>query len=66
MRPRIPGKLTTLLLFVWFVVLLAPGAEQLVFPLFILTAASALIASADYLTGFGHALRERRRAATPT
>ncbi|MCP3902602.1 MAG: CDP-alcohol phosphatidyltransferase family protein [Planctomycetes bacterium] len=64
MRPRVSGKVTTMLVFVWFVTLTAPWswAQAAAMPLFVLTAASSVVAAVDYLTRFTRALVEQRSA----
>lgn len=58
MTPRVSGKVTTALLFVWFVSLLAPWAESARWPLFILVAAGSVLAAMDYLIRFARALKK--------
>jgi cardiolipin synthase len=52
MRPRLPGKLTTTLVFLWLVTVLAGAAPMWSWGLFILAGACSVIAGADYLVQF--------------
>jgi cardiolipin synthase len=60
MMPALPGKLTTLVLFGWFVALLAPRLERLALPLFVLAGLCSAWTAAEYGRRFARALRERR------
>jgi hypothetical protein len=52
MRPRLPGKITTSLVFFWLIALLANAPVQMIWILFALAAVSSLIAAGDYLRVF--------------
>ena len=52
MDARLPGKLTTTVLFAWFVALLAKPLEALIGPLFVLGAAASVWAGVDYAVRF--------------
>ena len=54
---RMPGKVTTALLFLWIVAVLVPLPASVTTPLFVLLAASSLTAAVDYGVQFGRALR---------
>jgi len=64
MPPRVMGKVTTALVFLWFVTLTAPwpAAQEVAPPLFVLTAASSAVAAIDYLAHFVIALVEKHRS----
>jgi cardiolipin synthase len=67
MTPRVPGKITTLLLFAWLVAMLIDWAAPLRWPLFWATALSGALAAIDYLFLFIQGLRQRReRLSTET
>ncbi len=51
------GKITTLFVFAFFVVLLTASLEALRLPIFLLAAASSLVAGVDYLTRFARVRR---------
>ena len=59
MPARWSGKVTTLLVFAWFVALLLPAPGWVVTTLFVLLAAASTSAGMDYLVRFGHALAGR-------
>lgn len=52
MRPRLSGKLTTLLAFLWFLTLLIAALEPLRTPAFVLAALASVAAAADYLVQY--------------
>lgn len=52
MRPRLPGKITTSAVFIWFVALLAGAPQWLDWALFILAAGASSLAGFDYLLQF--------------
>lgn len=60
MRPRLPGKLTTSLVFLWFVALLAGAPPTLDWMLFALGAGASVMAGVDYLWRFAHRPAEFR------
>ncbi|MHC5009786.1 MAG: CDP-alcohol phosphatidyltransferase family protein [Planctomycetota bacterium] len=62
MRPRLPGKITTALIFPWFVSLLVDWAEPLRLPLFLACAICSVLAAADYFGQLVHELGARKRA----
>ena len=62
MQVRMPGKLTTALMFGWFGTLLLPWAHPAEPVLFWGAAASSLLAAADYGIRFGQALRKAEAA----
>ncbi len=59
---RFPGKVTTALLFGWFVTVLLPAVASLEPYLFWAAAAASLWAACDYGTRAAHALRAQRAA----
>lgn len=59
MPARWPGKVTTLLVFVWFLALLVPVRPWLQTTLFVLLATASIAAGADYLVRFARAARGR-------
>lgn len=52
MRPRLPGKLTTSLIFIWLVVLLAGASPAVCWWLFGLVGLTSVLAGLDYLMQF--------------
>jgi cardiolipin synthase len=58
MLPRWTGKLTTLLVFTWFVTLLVAPLAPIERQAFWAAAAASVLAAADYLVQFGRALRQ--------
>ncbi|MHC5114604.1 MAG: CDP-alcohol phosphatidyltransferase family protein [Planctomycetota bacterium] len=64
MPPRVTGKVTTALVFLWFLTLTAPWSWAVAArtPLFVLTAASSAVAAVDYLYHFVRALIEKHRS----
>ena len=64
MTPGAAGKLTTLLVFAWFIFLLIPLRDAYVMILLIMAIASSAVAAIDYLSRFARALIEDQ--ASPT
>lgn len=52
MRPRLPGKITTTLVFLWLAALLAGAPPAMQWTLFTLAGAASVIAGLDYLLQF--------------
>ena len=65
MRPRLAGKCTTALAFLWFLALLVPGAGAVRLPLFVAAAGASLAAAVDYGAQFLRAVRALRAGAPP-
>jgi phosphatidylglycerophosphate synthase len=59
-RPRLLGKITTGVAFVWFLTLLVPALEPVRRPALWIAAATSLAAAVDYAAEFGRRLRARR------
>ena len=58
MPSRATGKIATVLVFAWFVTLVAPGTESWQMAVFVPTALASIAAAVDYLVKFGRALAE--------
>jgi phosphatidylglycerophosphate synthase len=62
MRPRMPGKITTSLVFLWLAALLAGASSVVQWTLFALAAAASSAAAMDYLAQFVRRFAEVRDA----
>ncbi len=65
MRPRLPGKLTTTAVLIWFVALLAGAPAGLNEALFAIAAGASALAGIDYLVQFTRRYAEVYAAAQP-
>jgi len=52
MRPRLPGKITTSLVFLWLIAVLAGAPEQAAWAMFALAGGASVLAAGDYLRVF--------------
>ena len=59
MRPRLPGKVTTTLVFLWLIAVFADAAPAVHWTLFVLAGAGSIVAAADYLRVFVMRYAER-------
>ena len=52
MRPRLPGKVTTTLVFFWLIALLAGAPPEATLAMFVAAALCSIVAAVDYLRVF--------------